>query len=426
MNGIYDKDAEMIVLGSMFGPGVRKDHVAGCIELLEDEDFFEDKHRAVFAAIKLSFLDGEPLDHALTVMHRLRRLGNKCSVTGTDLHALLGQATTSDIGRYHIKTLKWAARLREWHQLKAEKLGSEEDVERLAEQAQSILHGLKGGSLKLPSPIEVEIDGAFDLFEKEARTQVGLRSGLDKLDAVTGGFLKGQYIIVGAKTSVGKTSFLVQAAVSAAKQSARILYVSLEMPKRQVIHRVLAQEASVNVQSMTNPALLTEEDWIKLTNTRANIPEGIWVVDGAYRIEELVAKVRRTHATVSGLAMLCVDYVQLIRGSANAKTRTEEVGEVSRALKGLANELGICVLAASQLSRQHEHDKRPPRLSDLRESGSLEHDTDVVILLDQDPDSIYSTQRPTKFLVQKNRNGKVGYAETIFNAPLNRFEETGA
>lgn len=426
---LYDDDAETVVLGTMFGPGASKAHVAHCIELLDEEDFGE-KLRPVFVAIKQCFLDGEPLEHPLTVLHRLRRSGNLAAIGGSGtLLDLLHYAGSPGLARHHIKTVKWAARLRDWQRIRAEKLGSEDDAEKIAEAAQDLLASLKSGALKLPSPIEAQIPAEFDLFEENAREQTGLHSGLHRFDGVTGGFLPGQYVIFGAKTSEGKTSLLVQLAVSAARQKAKVLFISLEMTNRQVIHRILAQEAGVPVQQMTNPSLLTSDSWTRLVNAKPNIPPGIWTADGMYDIDSLVAKVRRAHAQMGGLDVLVVDYIQLVRASRNnkEKNRTQEVGEVSRLLKSLANDLGVCVLAASQLSRQHERDKRKPQLSDLRESGSLEHDADVVVFiyrpeLDRDEPHLGGSI-PCELIVAKNRNGMTGKTAARFNAPLNLFEE---
>jgi replicative DNA helicase len=420
---IYDSEAEAIVLGSLFGPGASKAHIAECVELLDESDFDPDKHRVIYRAIRQAFLAGEPLDAPLTVLHRLRRNGDETvSGGGLELHHLLEMAPSEASARHHIRTIKWASRLRDWAKLQQAELSDEAELEHVTLIAQELLHDLRGGSVKLPTLLQAEVAGAFDLFEKNAGQQLGLRSGLSSLDRVTGGFMPGQFIVVGAKTSVGKTSLLVQVAVAAAKQNARVLFLSLEMLRDQVAQRAIGQEADVPIQKMTNPSLLDEKAWMQLVAAQSVLPGGMWISDGAFRIDDLIAKIRRVHAHVGGLNMVVVDYIQLVQGTSQGN-RTQEVGEVSRALKAIANELGVCVLTASQLSRQHEYDKRPPTLKDLRESGSLEHDADIVILLDQRDDSLTSN-RPTNLAVKKNRNGATGYVEVNFNAPVNRFEET--
>lgn len=422
---IYDAEAEEIVLGTCFGPGVDKAHVAEIVELLDADDFEPSNHRAIFRAIKGAFLDGEPLESPHTVLTRLRRSGDEQASGGAlKLHDLLHHAPSAASGRHHVRTVKWASRLRDWARLQMSELNTEDEMAEVAQIAHELLHDLRGGSLKLPSPIHAEIDGAFDLFESHSDTPSGIFSGLRRLDEVTGGFHPGQLVIVGARTSVGKTSLLSQLAVAAAKQNAHVLFVSLEMPTAQVTHRILGQESNVPIQRMTNPSHLEDTDWVKMTQARAVMPGGIWITDGAFQIDALIAKVRRAHAQV-GINVVCVDYVQLIQGTERGN-RTQEVGEVSRALKALATELGICVITASQLSRAHEHDKRVPTLKDLRESGSLEHDADVVVLLHRkETDGQLSSIFPTDLIVAKNRNGATGSTETMFNAPLNRFEEAG-
>jgi replicative DNA helicase len=423
---IYDDEAESVVLGTMYGPAVAKSHVAYCIEVLDESDFGP-RHRPIFRAIKAAFLDGEPLDSSLTVLHRLRRAGHLEEIGGPDyLMELLHFAPSMAGGKHHLTTVKWAARVREWQQLQVKTLSSDEDAEHLAEAAADLLANLKSGKVSLPSPLEAQVTEAFDRFEENAGRQVGLRSGLHKFDEVTGGFLPGQLIIVGARTSVGKTSLLVQFATAAARQDAKVLVLSLEMPTQQVTHRLLAQTAEVPVQHLTNPSLLSEQSWRNLVKAQAEIPPGIWLSDGSFTPDSLIAKIRHAHAQTGGLNVVVVDYIQLVRTA--GKNRAQEIGEVSRSLKALANELGICILAASQLSRAHEHAGREPMLSDLRESGSLEHDADVVVLIhrpkaDEKGPSLRSMVE-SELIVAKNRNGATGKTPAYFDAPLNRFQET--
>lgn len=423
---IYDQEAETVVLGTMFGPGVSKTHVAHCVEVLDDVDFSL-ATRPIFQAIKQAFLAGEPLESELTVLHRLRRAGQLNTIGGSaTLVDILAHAPSEASGKHHLKTVKWAARVREWQQLKSSDLLTDEDAERLAAQAQAILANIKSGSISLPSPLEAEIDDAFLLFEENTGKQIGLRSGLRKFDEVTGGFMPGQLVIVGARTSIGKTSLLVQFATHAAEQGATCLVLSLEMPTSQVTNRLLAQTSSVPVQHLTNPSLLTEESWLRLVEARRAIPDGLWLADGGYTAETIQAKIRSAHAQLGGLDVVVVDYIQLIR--TKGQNRTQEVGEVSRSLKSLANELGICIIAASQLSRAHEQDNREPGLRDLRESGSLEHDSDVVVLIHRPKSAADEPQLASMvesvLIVAKNRNGATGKTPVYFDAPVNRFVET--
>lgn len=422
---VYDSEAEAVVLGTLFGPGTDRSHVAECLEHLDSNDFKDPPHRKIFDAIKAAFLDGEPLEHPHTILHRLRRMGLEAEAGGSlKLHDLLHHAPTQASGRHHLKVVKWAARLEEWRELTALSMTSDDEMQEIVEAGLSLLGDLKSGTIHAPSPLVSHIAGAMELFAEGERKQTGFRSGLAPLDAVTGGFMPGQFVVVGAKTSVGKTSFLVQVATEAARQGGRVLFVSMEMPARQVAHRVLAQQAQVPVQQLTNPASLTEENWKRLTDAESKAPSGMYLIDGAFSIDALQAKVRRFIGQHGMLDMLCVDYIQLLKGVRTSRTqnRSEEVGEVSRSLKAMANELGICVIAASQLSRQHEHDKRMPQTRDLRESGSLEHDPDVVMFLHRPDDSEFSNLITTTLRVAKNRNGARGDADVIFNAPLNRFE----
>lgn len=425
---IYDAEAEAIVLGTMFGPMVNRSHVAECLEMLDVQDFKDLQNRQIFKAIKAAFLAGEPLDHGHTILHRLRRAGIEETAGGAlKLHDLLHHAPTTEIARHHLKVVKWAARLDEWRALKSQDMTNDEEMQKVVESALVLLGELRSGETKLPSPLAAEITGAFDLLEEDARRRIGFGSGIAKLDEVTGGFMSGQFVVVGARTSVGKTSFLTQIATEAARQGGRVLFVSLEMPNRQVTHRIMAQSASVPVQQMTNPATLTDDSWTKLSTAAGHAPQGLYLTDGSFTIDNLSAKVRRFIGQYGNLDMVCVDYIQLLKGMRKGtQNRTEEVGEVSRALKAMANDLGICVIAASQLSRQHEHDKRMPQPRDLRESGSLEHDCDVLIFLHRPELEKGETQLAnnieTTLYVAKNRNGAVGTTTVYFNAPLNRFE----
>lgn len=417
----YPTEPEEIVLGSMFGPFTSKDHVAACIEYLDEEDFTDRGNRDVFRTIKQLFLDGRDLSAPLTLVHALRDAKKLQEVGGSDyLLDLLHFAPTLRCAREHFSLVKFNRRLRELKAIQAREVVTTGDVEHISAALVTVADDLQATKRRELGMLGGEVGHLLqDLDEK--KTPLAFDTGIKRLDSLIGGFKKGQFVVVGARTSTGKSALLLQVAVNAALQDWSVLHISVEMTRREVANRVVAQQSGVLLHNLAAPAHLSDRDWKALIETHGRLENlAVEVGDYGYTIEEVIAAFRRTKAR-RGVDLLVIDYIQQI-GSSVTGTRAEQIADVSRKLKALALSEEICVLSASQFSRLHEKEDRAPRLSDLRESGSLEHDADVVLLMNAKPADLV-TQIPTDINVAKNRQGARGNVAAIFNATIGKFEE---
>lgn len=251
---------------------------------------------------------------------------------------------------------------------------------------------------------------------------VGIASGLGDLDRLTSGFQPSDLIILAARPSVGKTSLGLNVARNVAlKAGLPVLVFSLEMSKEQVAQRLLCSEAALSSQKLRN-GFLNEEEWRRLSSALGRLGEAKIFIDDTPSISvmEVRTKCRRLQAE-HGLGMVIVDYLQLMRPSKKAENRQQEISEISRSLKGLARELNVPVIALSQLSRAVEQrQKQIPQLSDLRESGAIEQDADIVMFLYSDPEDPENT---IQLIVAKQRNGPTGTIRLFFSREICRFED---
>lgn len=417
----YPTEPEEIVLGSMFGPFTSKDHVAACIEYLEEEDFTDRGNRDVFCTIKQLFLDGRDLSAPLTLLQALRENG-KLTVAGGPgyLLDLLHYAPSLRNAREHISQVKFNRRLRELRAIQAQEVVTPGDVDHISSALVAVADDLQATRRRELAGLGGELGYLLEDLE-EQKTPLAFATGIKALDNIVSGFKKGQFVVVGARTSTGKSALLLQIAVNAALQGWSVLHISVEMTRREVANRVMAQQSGVLLHNLAAPAFLSERDWKSLVDTHGRLKNLHFEVgDYGYAIEDVIAAFRRTKAR-RGVDLLVVDYLQQI-GTSVTGTRAEQIADVSRKLKALALSDEICVLSASQFSRLHEKEDRAPRLSDLRESGSLEHDADVVLLMNAKPSDLAS-QIPTDINVAKNRQGPRGNVAALFNATIGKFEE---
>ena len=256
----------------------------------------------------------------------------------------------------------------------------------------------------------------------------GVPSGFTKLDEMTSGMQKGDLLILAARPSMGKTTLAMNMVVNAAKTGAAVAVFSLEMSAEQLVLRMLSSESKIPHQRIRN-AMITSDEWVELTNTAAKLAEYQIFIDDtpSLSIMELRAKARKLKAK-SDIKFIAIDYLQLLRGSNRYENRTQEISEISRALKGLSKELNIPVLALSQLSRQLESriDKRPI-LSDLRESGAIEQDGDVIMFVYRDAVYNPDTEHPdlSEIIIGKQRNGPIGSCYVRFSGETTSFEDVG-
>lgn len=269
-------------------------------------------------------------------------------------------------------------------------------------------------------------------FHRLANTKIsangvtGIPTGFSKFDTMTSGFQRGDLVILAARPSMGKTALMLNMAIAAAKEGSKVGIFSLEMSAEQLLLRMLSSESHIAHQKIRN-ATISSDEWVMLTNTAARLADTKIYVDDtpSLTVRELRSKARKLKAQ-GELDLLIVDYLQLISGGGQFENRTQEISAISRALKALAKELEIPIIAGSQLSRSLEGrmDKRP-LLSDLRESGAIEQDGDLIFFLYRDVVYNPDTEHPnlTEIIIGKQRNGPIGTCYATFTGEITRFDD---
>ncbi len=438
----HNIEAEMSVLGAILQSN---DALLKCLELLQPTHFYRDAHRKIFAAARELFQRSEPVD-LITVTNDLRRLGELEEVgSAAFLTSLVEAVPTAANVSYHARIVRDKALLRQLIDVATEIVGlgyaDQEDADELLEQAEQQIFEISEDRVRRSFlPLKEILKGAFEQVERlyDRKTQVtGVPTGFDKLDEMTAGLQPSELIIIAGRPSMGKTSFALNIARNAAiDEGIPVGIFSLEMSKEQVVQRMLSAEAEVDSNRLRT-GFLRETDWPKLTNAAGRLSDAPIFIDdsAAITVIELRAKARRLKAE-KDIGMVVIDYLQLISGRLRSESRQQEVSEICRALKAMAKELKVPVVALSQLARRAEErgEKGRPQLSDLRESGAIEQDSDVVIFLYRpgyyqarraDMEGGIDTERDTKTEVNiaKQRNGPTGTVELAF---LREYVKFGA
>ncbi len=425
-------EAEMSVLGAILQSD---EALLKCLELLQPAHFYRDAHRKIFAAAKDLFQRSEPVD-LITITNDLRRRGELEEVGSAGFLASLVEAVpTAANVTYHARIVRDKALLRELIEVATGIVGlgyeDQEEADQVLEQAEQRIFEISEDRVKRSFlPLKSILKDAFEQVEKlyERKTQVtGIPTGFDELDKMTAGLQPSELIIIAGRPSMGKTSFALNIARNAAiEEGIPVGIFSLEMSKEQVVQRMLSSEAEVDSNRLRT-GFLSEPDWPKLTNAAGRLSEAPIFIDdsAAIRVLELRAKARRLKVEQK-IGMVVIDYLQLISGPSRSESRQQEVSEICRALKAMAKELKVPVVALSQLARRsEERGEEGPQLSDLRESGAIEQDSDVVIFLHRpgyyrarragkegsiDPER----DRTTEVRIAKQRNGPTGKIELAF------------
>lgn len=401
-----------------------------CLELLRPEQFYRDAHRKIFAAASGLFGRGEPVD-LVTITNELRRRGELDEVGSAAFLASLVEAVpTSANVVYHARIVRDKALLRQLIDVATDIVGlgyaDQEEADQVLEQAEQQIFELSEDRVRRAFlPLKSILKDAFEQVEKlyDRRTQVtGVPTGFEDLDMKTAGLQPSELIIIAGRPSMGKTSFALNIARNAAiEEQIPVGIFSLEMSKEQVVQRMLSSEAEVDSHRIRT-GFLRESDWPKLTNAAGRLSEAPIFIDDSAAISaiELRAKARRLKAE-QNIGMVVIDYLQLISGRSRSENRQQEVSDICRGLKAMAKELKVPVVALSQLARRTEERERP-QLSDLRESGAIEQDSDVVIFLYRPgyyqarkagaPDPERDTK--TEIIIAKQRNGPTGTVEMAF------------
>jgi len=426
----HDLLAEQSAVGGML---LSKDAVADVIESVRGVDFYIPKHELIFDAILALYSHGEPTD-VIAVTDELTKTGMLARAGGAEyLHTLTGLVPTAANAGYYSSIVAEKAVLRRLVEAgtRIVQMGyaSEGEVVDLVNNAQAEIYGVTGGvESEDYVPLSEAVTSAVDEIEAaQGRdgTMIGVPTGFAQLDELTNGLHPGQLIILAARPAIGKSTLALDFARAAAiKHDLPTIVFSLEMGRSEIAMRLLSAEAAVPLQAMRKGNVQTQ-DWTKLASIRGQIADAPLYIDDSpnMTLVEIRAKCRRLKQRI-GLKMVIIDYLQLMTSGKRVESRQQEVSEFSRALKLLAKELGVPVIAISQLNRGPEQraDKKPA-LSDLRESGSLEQDADMVILLHRE--AAYEKDSPRQgeadLIVAKHRNGPTDTLVVGFHGHFSRF-----
>jgi replicative DNA helicase len=428
----HSLQAEESLLGAML---LSRDAIAAAVETVRAEDFYKPAHAHIFDAITALYGVGEPVD-PVTVGEELRRAGLLDAVGGTTglLSIQTSTPATTSASRY-ARIVEENAMLRRLIGVAGEiaerAYELPDDVPKAIDEAEAKMYEVAQRRVAdtlapIGDLLTANLDHLERLYERgEAIT--GLATGYADLDTVLSGLQPSTLVVVGARPSVGKTSFALGMATHAAVVAARpVLLFSLEMGQLELSQRILCGVAEVD-SSNVRTGRLSPQEWTKLTHAVGELTEApVYIDDNPnVTIMEIRAKARRLKSRIGDLGMVVVDYVQLMTGRSNAESRQVEVSEISRGLKILARELETPVVALAQLNRSLEAraDKRP-MLSDLRESGALEQDADVVVFLYRD--DVYNPDSPDRgsaeVIVAKHRNGPTATIRLAWREKYTKFD----
>lgn len=427
----YNEEAEQYVLSACLGAA---EAFARSLEVIDKDDFYKTSHRKIFFAMQRLFEANEPID-ILTLADRLRKSEELEDVGGLDyLDTLEKLAPTSSAVSHHAKIIHEKKILRDLIETATEivthSYEDSEDAGVILDKAErAIFHISERKSKSAFQSIGKILKGSFEsiekLFEKPGMVS-GLETGFTELDQITSGLQPSDLIIIAGRPSMGKTSFALDIArFAASRRQIPTAIFSLEMSKEQLGIRLLCSEARVSSVKLRT-GYLASADWPNLTAAAGRLSEAPIYIDDSPQISALDVRARaRRLKAEHAIELIIVDYLQLMHSDRNTESRQLEISEISRGLKGLAKELNVPVVALSQLSRALESrtDKRP-LLSDLRESGSIEQDADVVVFIYRDEVYNKDTQEPgiAEILIRKQRNGPIGDIKLAFLKEYTRFE----
>jgi len=410
-----------------------KEAIFRAMEILRPEDFYKEAHRIIFQAVVSLANRNEAVD-LVTVTEELRQKKQLEDVGGVPyLTSLVNAVPTAANVEFYARIVEEKALLRGLIQTATEIVNQgyegAEEVEKIIDQAeQAIFNVAQRRTTRGYTLLKDTLNEAFEKIEKifESKGGVtGIPTGYSDFDRYTAGLQPSDLIILAARPSMGKTTFALNIAQYAAVEM-RIPTVifSLEMSKEQLAMKLLCAEAGVDNQRIRTGAL-TDADWPRLSRALGRLSEARMYIDDTpgVSVMEVRAKARRIKAE-EGLGLVIIDYLQLMQGRAKAESRQQEVSEISRGLKALARELSVPIIALSQLSRAVEQRTvKIPTLADLRESGSLEHDVDIVLFLYRDDYYNPETEKKniTELIIAKHRNGPLGSVEFFFQKDCSKF-----
>jgi replicative DNA helicase len=429
----HNLDAERSVLGAI----LLDNHVLNvAIEKLRPEDFFLEQHRRVFQQM-IALGEAQHAIDLVTLTDELHRHGELEAAGGAAYLAQLvdGVPRITNLEHY-ARIVKEKALLRSLihstHAIQQEALEADEDADVILDRAESTIFQLaeervRAGFIGVKELVRENFDRLARIFT-EGKRITGLPTGYQQLDNITSGLQPSELLILAARPSMGKTALALNIAENVALRSGDpVAIFSLEMSKESLLLRLLASHARIDAHKFRT-GHLAREDWGKMTDSLGRLAEApLWIDDsGSVTVVEMGAKTRRLKRD-KGLSLVIVDYLQLVAARGRFSNRNEEVTSITRGLKGLAKELKVPVLVLSQLTRAPEREERRPQLADLRESGSIEQDADVVLFIYRPniykPDETPEERAKAEIIIAKQRNGPTDRINFVFLNTFTRFEE---
>jgi len=438
MNAYTNIEAEINVLGA----AMQDDKALKAVVEMDPDDFSEPAHRLILNAMKDLNRAGTPVD--LVTMYTELQKSNRIEIIGgaAYLPKLISSVVTTANVKSYIRIVRECATRRRLRGIGESLIQAsaepEKNVDEIRETAALDIRKVKGdGGIKLVNQEQAVIDTyeqLSDAQKREDQPDNRIMTGLGPLDKMTGGLYGSKLMIIGARPSVGKSIFAMTICLNAAKQGKRVLYITMEMKVNELMEREFASASMVNLSEITSGEI-SEDGWMKLAESIPTlVSRQIFYCTDGYTVEDIRRAAFMLYED-GGIDLICVDYLQLLEGSKKRSNRQEEVSDISRGLKRLAQELNIPIIALSQLNRGNAKEKRPPTMNDARESGAIEQDANIFLLLhDPDVDELKNEDlrrlhknlgdRGMKLIyvnVDKNRQGRKGIFYIAFDGDHMRF-----
>ena len=427
-------EAECGVLGSII---IDPEAIVQVSDFLHADDFYRDAHHTIYEVILQLYEEHEPADF-ITICDELERRNKLEEVGGASyITSLINQVPTSGNVEFYARIVERTAILRRLIHAAGQIAAiayEEGDADIALDKAEQLIFNISQRHARSDfthmRDVLAEYMNKLDKLHERRGTIVGVPTGFTDLDRITGGLQKSDLIVLAARPGIGKSSLALSLAHNAAlKYYTSIAVFSLEMSKDQLAQRLLSMDAGIDQQRLRT-GIIEEDEWDRIVYAMDTLSESnIWIDDTAgISTMEMRSKARRLQAE-HGIDLIIVDYLQLMQATIGGKrneNRVQEISEISRSLKGLARELNIPVLALAQLSRAVEsRQSKVPQLSDLRESGSIEQDSDIVMFIYRD--DLYNQESERKniadIIIAKHRNGPIGEISLYFQASQTRFRD---
>ena len=426
----HNMEAEQSVLGCML---LDKESVATATDFLKAEDFYADAHKEIFESMLDIYDHGDPVD-LVTVTEQLRQRGTLEAVGGVAYISDLSMVVPSTANiRYYVSIVEEKSILRRLisvcNEIIKQSYEAREELDLIIDHAEkSIFQITQRNTSSDFEPIKTVLLETYARIEEMSKNKgriIGIPTGFTDFDQKTSGLQPSDFILVAARPSMGKTSFVLNIAQHAAlHENVPVAIFSLEMSREQLVQRMLSSEANVELQKIRTGDL-DEREWIKLVEAAGPLSQAPIYIDDTPGISamEIRSKARRLKME-KGLGMIIIDYLQLMTGRGRVENRQQEISEISRSLKALARELSVPVVTLSQLSRAPEaRTDHRPMLSDLRESGAIEQDADVVVFIYRDEYYNPDTEKKNiaELIISKQRNGPTGTVELVWLGQFTKF-----